>query len=284
MEKTILDILKKINESSIEELENIKVEKSKTGKINMKMENGQKIYVIPKEYFYMVTQAVEDEKARRVHNEKRKNMLFEEENKEIFGILSENRDKAKKAKDENAHFANSKENSNAYSSTKQKRNIKNKPKSMKKQRYIAMAKKGIKGLIAVILAGTTLVTGGKAITNAIKDFNDYKNVEASVEGWSEEQIVEEAERLLKEEISEATGVDEDKISFSDKLETYSTSSETYTTIVKAGEKEYHNTEELRDLFNFNTNDTLGGKVANLISKVNKAKRSKRKTKCSKSLE
>lgn len=260
MEKIILYILKKINESSIEELKDIKVEESKTGKINMKMENGQKIYVIPKEYFYMITQAVEEEKVRRVYNEKRKNMLFEEENREMFEMLD---DRQMKNKVE--------ENKEIHSSTRKKRNIKNKPQRMKKiKRFIPVLKKGLRVLVALGLATTAVLGGVKATSDVAKDINDYKNVEASVEGWSEEQIGKEAESELKEMISEATKVNEDEISFSDEWETPSTNLSTYTVKVKAGEKEYNHISERRDLFRFNNNSTLSGKIADLISKMKNA--------------
>lgn len=252
IERGIKIFLKEINEASIDELNRIIVRESKTRRNNRKIENGKNVYVVPKEYVDMISRAVEQEKEKRQYNKKREDIKFEQDNKVAFEILE------KKGRYD----------IDAFDESKNKRNIRRKPRRMKKNRFI---NKGLKLLSFIGVAGIAVATYGKAVEVIAKDINDYNNVKASVEGWTEEQIEAEAERLLKEEISEATGVDEDEISFSDEWQTYSTSSETYTVTVKAGEKEYHHTKAYRDFIDFNDIDnTLGGKVADLISKMKNA--------------
>lgn len=269
LEETILSILKKINESSIDELNNIKIEESKTGKINRKIVNGQNVYVIPKEYFDRITKAVEDEKNRKLLIKKQNDIEFEKENNEMFGILAKNSDKKRYAQKDLA--TTNRKTAQKNSSTSKKRNIKNQPRRFKKEkRFIPVLKQILKILAALAATGIAVSAGAKATVDIAKDINDYKNVEASVEGWTEEKIGKEAESELKEMISEATKVNGDEISFSDEWKNPSTNSSTYTVTVKAGEKEYNHISERRDLVNFNNNSTLSGKVADLISKMKNA--------------
>ena len=86
--------------------------------------------------------------------------------------------------------------------------------------------------------------------------------EKAPENLSDKEIRDEIYDILKQEISNATNVDKEDITF----ETYQPDSGTERTKVTAGEKNYVNNRDLRSPINFG--NTLSNKVAEIINHSN----------------
>lgn len=88
---TAFDIGKKIGQATNEELNKMHIELGNNDNmIYIKEQEGKKIYMVPKRFYIMLKPVLEEEKKKRVLQEKKANEEFINENKEIQDLVNSN--------------------------------------------------------------------------------------------------------------------------------------------------------------------------------------------------
>ena len=88
---TAFDIGKKISQATNEELNKMHIELGNNDNmIYIKEQEGKKIYMVPKRFYIMLKPVLEEEKKKRVLQEKKANEEFINENKEIQDLVNSN--------------------------------------------------------------------------------------------------------------------------------------------------------------------------------------------------
>ena len=137
-------------------------------------------------------------------------------------------------------------------------NIKNEPNKNKKYKYKGKKALRIKAWIATIVVALGAFASAK---EAIQNYSEYMFTSGLVNEMSSQEIMDEIEKILKEEVSQMTGEEIEDIEFytETKVTTFS------TTIVEAGDDEYVHTVDLRGGGDIFKNNTLKSKkLTNLI--------------------
>ncbi len=238
---------KSIKVEDLVNMKNIVVEESEDGTTHVKMKVGKYYFKLPEDLYNEYCEQ------KRIIEEVKRQKDAEYERETIEGIerIFMKRDQGYR----NSTIDDEK-------STRDKKDIK-RPKSSTKEEYKGSRKQRIKAMIAVMLVSISV---GVGVGIGIKEASDYKKqynaIATEVQNLSDEEIRNEIYDILKEEISKATKVDKEDITF----ETYQPDSGTIRTEVKAGEETYVNDRDLRSPTNFG--NTLSNKVAEIINHSN----------------
>lgn len=233
MEKKLIEVNDLINMSNKRK---IIVEKSEDGRTRSKIKDGIYYYSLPENLYneFCEQKEIVEELKRQKDSEYKRETI--EEIEKIF----RNRDQGYR------------------NSTIDYKDIK-RPKTSAKKKYKGNIKQRIKAIMAVMLIGASVGVGVKEVANYKKQYNAIAN---EVQNLSDKEIRDEIYDILKQEISNATNVDKEDITF----ETYQPDSGTERTEVTAGEKNYVNNRDLRSPINFG--NTLSNKVAEIINHSN----------------
>ena len=165
---TAFDIGKKISQATNEELNKMHIELGNNDNmIYIKEQEGKKIYMVPKRFYIMLKPVLEEEKKKRVLQEKKANKKYREENKEIQDLVNSNYYEGRISSIINDAQTMPTETykKKVAEKNRRKRNIRNNPhrhKNNKKYRGNGKLAKIIAGLLVsgIVIGGTIAFTKG----------------------------------------------------------------------------------------------------------------------------